>query len=66
MGYDDDKKYFSHRQGFEDITSSRWRRFLDENIKKLKQTNKEVILLCDREADFLNFWMIYLKLIVNL
>ena len=54
MGYDDDTKYTSHREGFEKIASSRWRRFLSSNMEQLKEvkTNKEIILLCDREADF--------------
>lgn len=54
MGYDDDAKYTAHRKGFEKVASSRWRRFLSSNIEQLKEvaSNKEIILLCDREADF--------------
>ena len=57
MGYDDGEEYNSHRKGFEKIASSRWRRFLSSNIEQLKDvgTNKEIILLCDREADFFEF-----------
>ena len=52
IGYDDDRKYADHRQEFPQIASSRWRRFLVENMAKLKDTSKDVIMLCDREADF--------------
>ena len=55
IGYDDNKKYAAHREGFQDIASSRWRRFLSEDMTKLNKTNKEIILLCDREADFFEF-----------
>jgi len=54
MGYDDDSKYTAHRKGFEKLASSRWRRFVSSNIEQLKDVvnNKDIILLCDREADF--------------
>ena len=57
MGYEDDEKYTSHRKGFEDIASSRWRRFLSSNMEQLKDVgeDKKIILLCDREADFFEF-----------
>ncbi|UTW42938.1 hypothetical protein KFE69_02010 [bacterium SCSIO 12844] len=54
MGYEDSQKYSSHRSDFEAIASSRWRRFVSQNIKELKDNKykQKVILLCDREADF--------------
>ena len=55
IGYDDDPKLAPHRDGFEDIASSRWRRFQDQSYKKLKNSNKIPIMLCDREADFFEF-----------
>ncbi|HCU6011347.1 TPA: IS4 family transposase [Legionella pneumophila] len=55
IGYDDDPKDFSYRQGYDDLASSRWRRFSDETKNKLQHADKKVILLCDREADFFEF-----------
>lgn len=55
MGYEDDLKSTSYRKGFPDIASSRWRRFLSEAMTKLKGIDKDIIMLCDREADFFEF-----------
>jgi hypothetical protein len=52
IGYEDDLKSVPYRQDFPDITSSRWRRFLSETMTKLKGIDKDIIMLCDREADF--------------
>lgn len=52
MGYDDDLKSAAHREGFEAIASSRWRRFLAQVTTKLRDLGKDIIMLCDREADF--------------
>ena len=52
IGYEDDLKSAPYRQNFPDIASSRWRRFLAETMTKLKKIEKDVIMLCDREADF--------------
>ena len=55
IGYDDELSSFSYREGFETFASSRWRRFLAQTEAKLKGIGKEVIMLCDREADFFEF-----------
>lgn len=55
MGYDDDLKSAAHREGFEAIASSRWRRFLAQITEKLQKVDKNIIILCDREADFFEF-----------
>lgn len=52
IGYEDDIKSFPYRQDFPKPVSSRWRLFLAEAITKLKGTGKDVIMLCDKEADF--------------
>ncbi len=52
IGYDDDPITASHRQGFDTLASSRWRRFLAQIKAELKEIDKDIIMLCDREADF--------------
>lgn len=52
IGYEDDSKLTPYRKSFPEIASSRWRRFLSETMTKLKGIDKDIIMLCDREADF--------------
>jgi len=52
IGYEDDLKYVPYRKDFPEVASSRWRRFLSETMRKLQGTDKDIIMLCDREADF--------------
>lgn len=55
MGYEDGIKFSAHREDFKDIASGRWRRFLSQVKKKVQAIDKEIIMLCDREADFFEF-----------
>lgn len=55
IGYEDDPEIFAYRKKFENIASSRWRRFFAENKNRLQTVNKTIITLCDREADFFEF-----------
>lgn len=41
IGYDDDPKDFSYRHGYDDLASSRWRRFSDEIKNKLQHAHKK-------------------------
>jgi hypothetical protein len=54
-GNKDSPEVFSYRKGFENPVSDRSRRFLAENKIKLQNLNKNIITLCDREADFFEF-----------
>lgn len=52
IGYEDEEEKFPYRKGFPPLASSRWRHFLNNTKKRLVNTRKTPIILCDREADF--------------